>query len=695
MAKARPPKRRNGGAPAPRARQQTVVVRLAALLIVVSGALAYANSLTGPFIFDDRRAVLDNASIRQLSTALRPAAQTPVAGRPIANFSFAINYALGEHEVEGYHLWNIGVHILAALTLFGLLRRIAPWAASPSSERTADDRQTANGLAFIAATAWLLHPLNTEAVDYITQRTESMVGLFYLLTLYAAVRAWSVRPSWHWEIAAVAANLCGMATKESMVTAPLMVLLCDHVFAFPSFKRAFTERRRLYAGLAAGWILFAVLARVTPFFAAKGFASHVSPWTYLLNQPPVILRYLRLSIWPRSLLLDYGGPRALTLTEVWPSALLLVALLGLTVVGFVRVQKLGFWGAWFFITLAPASSILPIPTEVGAERRMYLPLIAIIVLIVWVAWRLGFVRRAWPVVAGVVLLGLAAATFARNAEYRSGVSIWQTVLDRRPSSSAHTNMAVELVGAGQVDEAVKHLWIAAPDDPEAKHMLGSALLERGQVHEAAVQLEGFVRSNPDDVHIVQAREELALALSRDDRSADAIAQLRLVVAAAPAYVLGRVNLGNLLSSSGDFAGAVAEYSQALRAQPNNLFAARNLGMTLAAADRLDEALAALRQAQQVDPRDVTTERTLVDVLLRQRRFTDAEKEVRGIVSVLPNDADAHNLLGITMASEGRLDEATEEFQTASRLNPQLRDAKDNLARAVEERRRGRLPAHAR
>src|ERR1700719_470425 len=114
MAKARSPKRRDGGAPASRARPLIVVVRLAALLIVLTGALAYANSLTGPFIFDDRRAVLDNASIRQFSTALQPAAQTPIEGRPVANFSFAINYALGKHQVEGYHLWNIGVHILAA-----------------------------------------------------------------------------------------------------------------------------------------------------------------------------------------------------------------------------------------------------------------------------------------------------------------------------------------------------------------------------------------------------------------------------------------------------------------------------------------------------------------------------------------------------------------------------------------------------
>ena len=148
---------------------------------------------------------------------LHPPRQTPVAGRPISNLSFAINYAAGGLDIAGYHIWNIGVHILAALALSGIVRMTGIWAA-PDADRTTTDR-----LALVCTLVWVLHPLNSEAVNYLTQRTELMVGLFYLLTMYAAITAHrSARPR-RWAMAAVVSNFCGIATKESMVTAPLMV----------------------------------------------------------------------------------------------------------------------------------------------------------------------------------------------------------------------------------------------------------------------------------------------------------------------------------------------------------------------------------------------------------------------------------------------------------------------------------------
>ena len=106
---------------------------------------------------------------------------------------------------------------------------------------------------------------------------------------------------------------------------------------------------------------------------STGFSTGVSGWSYALNQCDMLAHYLRLAIWPRSLVLLYGEPRPLTLFAVWPSAVLIALLLGLTVLALVTRPMLGFLGAWFFVTLAPTSSVVPIATEVGAERRMYLP----------------------------------------------------------------------------------------------------------------------------------------------------------------------------------------------------------------------------------------------------------------------------------------------------------------------------------
>ena len=259
--------------------------RLAALLVVVCGVLAYANSIHGPFIFDDRRAVLENPTIRELwpiSAVLHPPRQTPVAGRPISNLSFAINYAAGGLDVAGYHIWNIGVHILAALALLGIVRMTESGPHQmPIGRRPIDWRSSALSCGY--------YPLNSEAVNYLTQRTESMVGLFYLLTMYAAITAHRAPRPRRWALAAIVFNFCGIATKESMVTAPLMVLLWDRVFVYGSFRHAFGERRRFYFALAAGWILFGILSLETPFFSDTAFRTRVSPWTYLLNQAPIIV----------------------------------------------------------------------------------------------------------------------------------------------------------------------------------------------------------------------------------------------------------------------------------------------------------------------------------------------------------------------------------------------------------------------
>ena len=349
-----------------------------ASLLVLAGLVVYWNSFSGPFVFDDVASVVENQQIRswRLADVLAPEREAPTAGRPLVNASFAFNYALGGLDVRGYHAWNLAVHLACALLVFGVVRRTlqTPALRARFGDRAAD-------LAFVVALLWAIHPLNTEVVDYITQRTESMMGVFYLATMYASLRA-VTDPSWRWLSAAVLCCAAGMACKESMVTAPLMVALYDRSFVFPSVRDAWARRWRLYAGLAAAWIVLALLLWSGPRAHSAGFASGITAWTYLLNQTRMIPHYLRLAIWPRSLVVNYGWPAPVTLADVLPQALFISVLFVATVVALVRRPALGFAGAWFFVTLAPTSSIVPIATEVGAERRMYLPLIAIIALAV-------------------------------------------------------------------------------------------------------------------------------------------------------------------------------------------------------------------------------------------------------------------------------------------------------------------------
>ena len=147
------------------------------------GLAAYWNGLSAPLVWDDETAIVTNQTIRAvlpLSDSLSPPLETPVAGRPIANLSFALSYAMGGLDETGYHVWNLAVLMASALLLFGIVRRTLV---------ACKCGQSADAVALVSALAWLAHPLLSETVEYVTQRTESMMGLFFLLTLYAAIRA--------------------------------------------------------------------------------------------------------------------------------------------------------------------------------------------------------------------------------------------------------------------------------------------------------------------------------------------------------------------------------------------------------------------------------------------------------------------------------------------------------------------------
>ncbi len=454
-------------------------VAIRAAVIVVAGVIVYSNSLAAPFIFDDRTAILDNQQIRQLwplSVPLSPPNNTPVAGRPIVNLSFALSYAIGGLDPRAYRLTNLAIHMLAALTLFGLVRRtlLLP------SLRT-EVRGHATTLAWSAALIWALHPLPSETIDYVTQRTESMMGLFYLLTMYCSVRALDRQPA-RWHAAAILACAAGMACKESMLTAPVIVGLYDYVFvASPALRKI--RRARLYIGLAMTWLVLAALMWPGP-RDTVGLNTDVGPWSYLLNQAPMLLIYLRESFWPRNLVLDYGVPQPVTLLDVWLPLLAVVAIALLVLFLLARRPHVGFLGAWCFLTLSPTSSFVPIATEVGAERRMYLPLAGLVVLVVLCAYRAWTSRASSRNqnigVAATVLvcLALAAGTIQRNREYHTKVSIMKVTVERRPHPRSYQMLANAYFEAGQRDEAMRYLRLAKAESDIELHAGHRAHLRR-------------------------------------------------------------------------------------------------------------------------------------------------------------------------------------------------------------------------
>ena len=637
---------------------------MAAALLALVGALIYANSLAAPFTFDDEAAIVGNASIRSLGGALTPPDRgEPVAGRPIVNLSFALNYAASGLDPRSYRAVNIALHVACAWLLFALVRRtlaggpegpplrpshfrlkpeatpkkqsettqkkpdpdfrLKPEATQKKPEgpplRTSPFRLTPEAtapIAFVAALIWLVHPLNSETVNYVSQRTESLMALFYLLTLYATARGWPA--------VAVAACAAGMACKETMATAPIVVLLYDRAFLAGSFAAAWRARRTFYLALAATWVLLDALIWSGPRWESAGFYTGITPWTYLLNQAVIVVEYLRRAVWPQALVFDYGEPVEYMLGDVLPQALFVVLLLAATVWALVRRPAIGFLAACFFIILAPTSSIIPIATEVGAERRLYLPLAALVVLAAAGAQAIGVkaagARRGalspTAVLAGGVALAvpLAAATVDRNRAYLNGVVLWEATLDRWPSARAHRNLATELKRAGRREEAIAHLREAVKGHPEGRYALGFELYEQRRHAEAAQELRQFIRDYPADANIVTAHRLIADSLREQEDYAGAVEHYEAVVKARPSDVAMLVGLGFSLASSGRLPQAEAALRRAIELDARNGVAEMTLGLVIAAQPgRLEVAARHLRAAVQLDPGNVDAREHLANV----------------------------------------------------------------------------------
>ncbi|MFA6134895.1 MAG: tetratricopeptide repeat protein [Phycisphaerae bacterium] len=680
---------------------------LSAAAIVVVALAAYWNSFQGVFVFDDTRAIVNNPTIRALwppgPVLSTPHNGSPVAGRPVVNLSLAVNYAFGGTNLWGYHAVNLAVHILAALMLFGIVRRTL---LLPSLRGRFAGQSTA--LALAVALIWAAHPLQTESVTYICQRAESLGALLYLATIYCCIRAFAGERGAAWQVLAVAACLLGMGAKETVASAPLIVLLYDRTFVSCSFKEALKKRRGLYLALAATWLLLAALVvSAQGRGGTAGFGQGTNSWDYARTQFGVIVHYLRLCLWPHPLVLDYKWPLATAASQIIPYALIVGLLLAATIWALIHRSAAGFLGAWFFLMLAPTSSFIPV-ADVAFEHRMYLPLAAVVILAVVAAgelWRRilsaslppGQGRSAWSwaiplAVVGGLVAGEACLTVLRNRDYHSALRTYQDIVRKAPHNArARNNLGMALAAQGRASEAVEQYEQALqrePNSAETRNNLGNALSSLGRLAEAVTQYEQAMKLAPN---YADARGNLGNALAAMGRFDQAITQYEQALALEPEAAEIRSNLGVALAAQGRFAEAAAQYEQAMKLRPNAAGIRNNLGVALTALGRVDEAIAQYEEALKLEPSDAGIHTSLARALASQGRLDEAIAHYEQTLKLDPSSFDAHNNLGVAFASQGKFKESVRHLEQAVQLRPNDAGANRNLGIAVELYRKS-LPA---
>ena len=627
----------------------------AVVLFVVTVLAVYANSLHGPFIFDDGPSIVANPSIRHLGSLQVLAAPTDAVtttGRPVLNLSLALNYAIGELAVEGYHVVNLLIHILAGLTLFGLLRRtlLLPGLAQRFASASL-------GLAFTMSLLWTVHPLQTESVTYIVQRAESLVGLFYLLTLYCYLRGVTAERGTRWYAAAVMNCALGMGTKEVMVTAPLVVMLLDRIFIKDFFEHGKAQRRRVQLALLATWAVLALAVLLSHGRGGSaGFGLGMTAWSYARTQFACIIHYLRLSIWPSPLVIDYGNSVVGDGATIAPYALGVILLMAATAAALIRRPMLGFLGVWFFAILAPSSSIVPLAGQTEAEHRMYLPLVAVVVLAVMAAYRglgrigLGARQAAMPLVA-LAVAGLGVGTYRRNEAYKTEVSIWDdTVRKGPPNSRAFLNRGNALAASGQSAAAIRDYDESirlGPKYAKAHNARGNAYTAEGRYDEALGDYARAIELNPDFADAHNGRGSAYGNLGQVDT---AIKEFSRAIELNPEYEEAYYNRGCALNAKGQVDAAIEDFGRAIRLRP-------------------DYADAFGRRGSAYDSQG------LVDAAIE-----DYSRAVRA----RPDFAEAYNDRGNAYQAKGQYQAAIRDYDKALALKPDLVAAVQNRAIAQSQ-----------
>jgi len=621
-------------------------VWLAALLLILATVVAYSNSFNGPFVFDDLGTIQNNPTLLKCwppwEVLVGPPGGTTASGRPLVNLSLALNHIVGGFNVRGYHVFNLAIHLAAGLVLFGIIRRT--FLRTPLQGRFGS---VALPIAFTCTALWLLHPLQTAAVTYTVQRAEALAGLFYLLTLYGFVRATDSPSPTRWQFISVASCLLGIASKEVVVSAPLFVFLYDRTIVSGSFSEAWKQRRSYYGALASTWLLLALLIISTQGRGGSvSVTESISPWTYALTQCRAIVHYLRLVVWPSPLIFDYGTATASSFIEVLPQFFFLTLLACGCVYAIWRRSLVGVAGAWFFMILAPSSSVVPIVTQTMAEHRMYLPLGAVLVLVLSAAVKAVGPRSLWVFLGAAALFG--GQTFHRNNEYREAVTLWRDTVAKLPDSKrAHNNLGSSLFLSGDAIGACAEFQNALALDPRYVN----ALVNLGRVQ---VQIGAF---------------------------ADASTHFTSALAMEPTNAEAHFGLGFALASTGHLAEGIAHYREAIRLEPSTTDYRLKLAQALF---RAHDATAAIEQFQELvhlAPTLVEAHTGLGTALASQGNFSEAERELTAALRLNPYDFDAHYNLGNAFAQQDRVAEAIPHYEAALRLRPDHVGAREILEQA--------------
>ena len=565
-----PPAKKAAGKHAPASRLRYLPWAFA-LLVIVVGVAAYWPATAGGYILDDYDLLEPGGPVRTPSFSMLIGPE-----RPIVTMSYLLNSRLGGLDPGSFHVTNILLHCLNALILWRMLAAL--FAAGKIPERI-----TANGDLFVYGVPllFLLSPVQTESVAYISSRSELLAAFFFLLGLWGFIVYRERRP---WAAAAIVLVCLAFSvlSKQDKLVLPAVVLVMDYLILSGCDWRGLRKSWPLYGTLAAGAAAGAVLViRPILFVQSAGF---LLDWkTYLFTQFRMYFRYLGQLLWPFHLNLDPDIVPSRSLLEQgsWLALLLLIVIAGAIVRWHREAPLVAFGALLFFIVLAPTTSFFPL-LDFAAERRLYLPSIGFFVAVLAaLSYLLLSTRSVLRVGLGVILAVYGVATFQRSQVWADDLALWQDTVEKSPRKARPWGWLGRIYdGRGQQQQA-EEAWIRAeqvvrPNSLEHATLLGNLGLAEARKQNYQKAVDYYQKALEIRSYRPTVRAQLAVALMRLGRTDEGWQEFEkafgnttgsyeaLMLRAQELYLVGR------------YAEAAQDYRMALALLPESEEAQRNL-----------------------------------------------------------------------------------------------------------------------
>jgi tetratricopeptide (TPR) repeat protein len=587
---------------------------LGLLGIALLGLLLYSRITNAPFVLDDYPTIVENEEIKNLQECIRDLKDSRYLGK----VSFSFNYLISGLNPLGYHLTNNIIHVINALLIYFLIKLIFRTPVMKGSKLSQDF------IAFSTSIVFLVHPIQTQAVTYITQRFASMSTLFYISSLIFFIRArlaimedntfFSKQHLWNYSLC-VFSSIFAMKTKEIAITLPFILVLFEGCFIKikePRFKKILYF---LPIVLTIFIIPLSLLDLKRPISTAIRDIVSITMMReetlprdqYLFTEFRVILTYLRLLVLPvnQNLLYDYPVYKSILIPEVLLS---LIALTGLVVFAILIRRKstlIAFGILWFFITLSVESSIIPI-RHVIFEHRLYLPSLGFFIAGTTALESLMSNKILKIFLIIFIVISLSIATYKRNELWRDPIRLWEDTVRKSPMSArAHNGLGAFYMDAGLLEKAIAEFKRALelnPDSVIANYNLGKVYREIGQLNKAIKHFSKALTFKT--YYSPQIYNELALVYKDKGDYEEAIKQFKNAIAINPSYRVAYFNLANTYSKIGKFQEAVSYYEKALRLKGDRVLLPEiynNLGLVLSKIGRSDLAIETFEKGMSLFP----------------------------------------------------------------------------------------------